>query len=416
MNIPEIQAILDRYLAGSASPREQELIEQWLEEVKYPHNDWETMSPKDKATWLASLYQDTLENIRNRPAQIQDRPTSGHTLPVRRHSWRFLLQTAAVVILLAGTGIYLLLQRKEQHPSSIAGGTQRPRAQHDIAPGSSKAVLTLADGRTIALNGAQNGVLTQQGNTAISKDGEQLIYKGAAGINPKVVYNTLATPRGGQYRLVLPDGSRVWLNAASSIRYPTAFTGEQRMVEITGEVYLEIASLPSPDRKRPKWPFRVMINTTRQNSHRGVIDVLGTHFNINAYDDEPDINTTLLEGSIKITATSLSPGAPAFARQLAPGQEARLDKTGGIKVQAAHTEEAVAWKEGLFLLNKTDIGAVLRQLARWYDVEIVYNTAIPKGRITGDIPRNMPLSDALKVMQLSGVHLILEGNKIIVDH
>lgn len=415
MNITEIKALLDRYLSGSASPGEEELIEQWLEEAQHPHNDWETMSRKDKAAWLASLYQDTLESIRDRPALPQDDRTNKHILPVHRRSWRFLLQAAAVVILLAGAGAFYLLYRGGTHPPAIAG-VPHPNVRHDIAPGSSRAVLTLADGRTITLDSTQKGIVAQQGNAAISKDGEQLIYKGVSGGSPEIAYNTLATPRGGQYRLVLPDGSRVWLNAASSIRYPTTFTGEQRRVEVTGEVYFEIASLPSPDGKKTKWPFQVMINTAQQNNKRATIDVLGTHFNINAYDDEPDINTTLLEGSIKMTAFSASQDAMATTRQLIPGQEARVDKKGDLKVQAGHIEEAVAWKDGLFLMDKTDIGTVLRQLARWYDVEIVYNAGIPKGRITGDIPRNMHLTDALKVLQLSGVRLSLEGSKILVDH
>ena len=414
MNITEIKALLDRYLEGSASPGEQELIEQWLEDVQHSHNDWETMSHKDRAAWMASLYRDTLESIRNRPAQSQDIRTNARIFPIRRRSGRSLLQAAAVLILLAGVGIFYLLHREAKQTSSIAGGSH-PSVPHNVVPGSSKAVLTLADGRTITLDSTHNGIVAQQGNTDISKNGEQLIYKGAAGSNPEVAYNTLATPRGGQYQLVLPDGSRVWLNAASSIRYPTAFTGEQRKVEITGEAYFEIASLPSPDGKKAKWPFRVVINTTQQGSKRGMIEVLGTHFNINAYDDEPDINTTLLEGSIRMTAVSPWPDAPAVTRQLIPGQEARLDKKGDIRVQPGDTEQAVAWKDGLFLMNKTDMGAVLRQLARWYDVEIVYNRGVPKGLITGDIPRNMPLAGALKVMQLSGVSLSLEGNKIIVD-
>lgn len=479
MNISEIKALLDRYLDGSATPSERQQVEQWLEQTQRPHHEWLAMTAEEKAAWLKDFYDETLAIIRqpreksagssqqdssNSSGQAEQPGQTGKSIELpssdRRNPWRSWLQAAAVLIILAGGGIYYFQNRSEKQPAPIAAIPKPAAKPAAVKPGSNRAILTLSDGTTIDLDSAQSGVLAQQGNAAVTKNGEQLIYQSAnspatspatsaansaatsaatspangaatSAANAKspnspsangtatgasnstqnlvVAYNTLATPRGGQYKLILPDGSRVWLNAASSIKYPTTFAQDQRNVEITGEAYFEVASLPSPIQKGAKWPFKVTINSEGQNEHRGTVEVLGTHFNINAYNDEPAIRTTLLEGSVKI-ASNQGPG-----RLLTPGQQARLDATGKIDIGATNTEEAVAWKDGLFLMNKADISAVLRQLARWYDVEITYHAQSPKGHITGDFPRTMALSDALKILSISGVHCTLQGRKIMVD-
>jgi len=204
----------------------------------------------------------------------------------------------------------------------------------------------------------------------------------------------MTTTNGKQYQLQLSDGSKIWLNAASSVTYPTAFTGNERKITITGEAYFEIAH----DAKKP---FTV-------SAHGMDVEVLGTHFNVNAYDDEENTSTTLLEGSVKIKnrqATTL----------LTPGQQLQLNKDGKINlVRDADVQEAVAWKDGLFIMKKAAIPSIMRQIARWYDVEVAYSNGVPAGRISGDIPRNMNLSKVLEVMELSGVHFMITGKKVLV--
>src|SRR6185295_13408999 len=254
--------------------------------------------------------------------------------PVRKMKW---LRVAAAIIILISMSAYVLTQITVNRKANDEVVKVEPLAvvNNDILPGGDKAILTLANGSQIILDSAANGVVAQQGKTEVMKLANgQLVYKGAGGPANDVLYNTMATPRGGQYRLVLPDGSRVWLNAVSSIRFPTAFTGNERKVEITGEAYFEIVK----DQSRP---FRVLVKPPSGNEDMEVA-VLGTHFNINAYKDEPVIKTTLLEGSVKVSrGTSLT--------IIKPGQQSQLNNSGVISVVPdADVAEAVAWKDGRF--------------------------------------------------------------------
>ena len=413
MSISQIKNLLDSYIAGSATQQEQQLVEQWLEENDQQNTEWQLMNNKDKAAWLLQLYRDIDNSITPKDAGWQDDDTIDSSLAWYKKFW---LPVAAALIVSIGAGIYyfLLPQQERATPVSVIA----PQLQNDALPGTNKAILMLDNGKTILLDDSQDGVLVKQGGTAVSKQGENLMYKGK-GNNDKdapVVFNTLTTPRGGQYKLVLADGSKVWLNASSSIRYPVSFAGNERKVEITGEVYFEISQLSVDGLKgkaTKRIPFIVKVNMLGREGAE--VEVLGTHFNINAYDDEDAISTTLLEGSIKI-----SPPRPneksLEAVIITPGQQARLNKNGLLQlVKEVNIEETVAWKNGLFMMNGAAIPAVLRQLARWYDVDIVYGNGIPEGRITGDIPRDMNLSEVLKVMELSGVHFKIDNKKIIVN-
>ncbi|HWK05595.1 MAG TPA: FecR domain-containing protein [Puia sp.] len=302
---------------------------------------------------------------------------------------------AAVILLLAGAGGWLFyhsrVRKEDSTPQELSKGP-------DIAPGGNKAILTLSDGSTIVLDSAANGVLSQQGNTKITKSASgQLAYQTAESVKPLAAspdaYNTISTPRGGQYQVQLPDGSKVWLNASSSLHFPTVFRGKSRTVEITGEVYFEIA-------KDANKPFYVKVNGLS-------VEVLGTQFNVNAYADEPVIKTTLLEGSVRVSKDN-------SVAMLMPGQQAQV-VNGQIKVvKDADLEEAMAWKNGLFHLASADVGTIMRQLARWYDVEVDFEGGIPSGHITGEVPRNTSLSKVLKVFETSGVHFRVEGKKIFV--
>jgi ferric-dicitrate binding protein FerR (iron transport regulator) len=215
------------------------------------------------------------------------------------------------------------------------------------------------------------------------------------------MYNAMTTPKGRQYQLELADGSKVWLNAASSITYPTAFTGNERKVTISGEAYFEI----SPDKTKP---FKVSIDG------KGEVEVLGTHFNINAYADEPTVNTTLLEGSVKIRAFNSNAGPEEKQKTLYPGQQARLN-VGLVVVDSVNTGEVMAWKNGYFSFNGATTEAIMRQVKRWYDAEIIYEGTVKEERFAGSVPRSANASKLLEVLELTKtVKFVIEDKKIIV--
>ncbi len=300
---------------------------------------------------------------------------------------------AASVIGLLLVSAFLLTDKIGKNEISRSE-TDQQRFKNDVLPGSDKATLTLADGSTIVLDEAQNGILAQQGNSKIIKLDGRLSYDPTNKNYTEIIYNTIVTPKGGQYQLELPDGSQVWLNATSSIHFPTSFIGTERRIEITGEAYFEIA-------RNPNMPFIVTVNNAE-------VQVLGTHFNVNAYNDEDNVKTTLLEGSVKFVNDG-------NINILKPGQQAQLTKEGTIKVVSnVDVDEVVAWKNGMFDFENAGIETVMRQLSRWYDVEIEY-----KGKtddlFIAEMRRNIKLSDALMALELTGkVKFDIQGKKIIV--
>jgi len=265
-----------------------------------------------------------------------------------------------------------------------------------IQPGGHHAILTTGDGQSIVLDSIRNGDIIS-GNSKIKKQGDLLVYGSSKSLKKGTVmdYNTLSTPRGGQYQLLLPDGSKVWLNASSSIRFPTAFIGNERDVQLTGEAYFEIA-------KNKEKPFHVYVGGMQ-------VEVLGTHFNVNEYDDEGAIKTSLLEGSVKIKDGKLS-------GMLKPGQQGVLKKNENhIEIKNADMNEVVAWKNGLFEFNGADIESIMRQIGRWYDVEIEYAGKVPDRRFEGKISRDAQLSDVLRILELSNIKFRMQQKKIIVE-
>ena len=308
--------------------------------------------------------------------------------------WRV---AAAVIIVLLCVGGYFLFGKRQKE--SAAAGNVAVSSKNDVPPGGNKAVLTLANGSTITLDSTGNGLVAQQGNARVLKTNSgQLTYNSADEQPAKVLYNTLATPRGGQYQLILPDGSKVWLNAASSLRFPTVFTGKERKVEITGEAYFEIAP-------NAAMPFIVTKGDVS-------IAVLGTHFNVNAYDDEAAIKTTLLEGSVSVSRLS-SP----VSRILKPGQQAQLSaQSNSIRVEEnVNTEAVIAWKKGLFNFEDDNITDIMRQLSRWYDINTDYAGQVSGLRYSGIIQRQVNISKVLDMLELAGgAHFTIEGKKIMV--
>ncbi len=313
-------------------------------------------------------------------------------------SWLKVCAAAAIFAFII-IGFYLFYQKKDP---GIAKIFTKEAINKDVPPHINRAILTLSDGTHIALDSASNGILMQEGNSTIVKlSNGEIAYRSNTGETKEVLYNTMRTPVGSQYQLVLPDGSKVWLNAVSSIRFPANFSGKKRIVQISGEAYFEIAA------SSPKIPFIVQLN---KNSGNAVseIEVLGTHFNVKAYEEDEDINTTLLEGSVKITHDDSS-------AILIPGTQAQLDTEGAIKIiKDANTEEALAWKNGYFQYESADLATVLRDAARWYDLDLVFAGQIPEDRFTGKIERSVDLSHFLKWLHWSDVDFKLDGKKIIV--
>jgi len=329
-------------------------------------------------------------NIRER---ISVMPVRKVRAPVVSMKW---IAAAAAVVFLMVFGFWFLVDGNKIKDPSMSG------VQHleDITPGGNKAILTLADGSEIILNSANNGVIREQGSvTVIKLDDGQLSYQNSTSQfhNPSTLqYNTLTTPKGGQYQVELADGSKVWLNATSSLRFPTAFVGNERNVELTGEGYFEIA----PNATKP---FQVKVDDIS-------VRVLGTHFNINSYSDEPDIKTTLLEGRVSVSKgdrhINLSAGQQAIA---SAGENT-------IKVSQNHDQDGVvAWKNGYFHFDGANLQELLRQISRWYDVEVEYKGTPENRKFSGEIARTANFDDVIKVLKESKVQFSLVGKKLIVS-
>jgi ferric-dicitrate binding protein FerR (iron transport regulator) len=301
---------------------------------------------------------------------------------------------AAVIILMFATGAYFVFNNKKQ-THQIAQITV-----HDVpAPASSRAVITLANGQQIILDSVGNGTtLATQGNVKIlKKEDGRIEYESAGAGNPAgaISYNTLSNPRGSRgISLILADGSKVWLNAASSLTYPTAFTGEERKVQISGEAYFEVAH--NPDK-----PFHVLANGMD-------VEDIGTAFDINAYDDEGVIKTTLVQGEVKVAKGNK-------AQTLLPGQQSVLDPQGNLSlVKHADIESAIAWKNGLFSFDKADLKTVMRQVSRWYDLDVSYEGNIPPVQFSGEIGRDLSLNQLFSILNETRIHYRVEGKKMVV--
>jgi transmembrane sensor len=385
---------LQELFACIAQPEYRVLLEQLMDK------EYEALQP------LAAASAIDWEHVYQQVTSADN--TSEYSLPKRNRFLWIRMAAAALIVLTAGAVVYWwITSSSKKDPSKNIQVVQQ--SNQDIQPGGNRAVLTLANGQVIDLDSAQNGVLVEQGNMAVVKNQNgEVVYKVVDEERPAgqhtSAYNMLATPRGGQYQLTLPDGSRVWLNAASSIRYPVAFANDERRVEITGEVYFEIE--PVRLRSGQKMPFRVMVLPGG-----GEVEVLGTKFNVNAYSDEPVIKTTLLEGSVKVV------NLQSTAMRLRPGQQAIYFSTKRVDMhinEDADLELAMAWKNGFTLFKSADIKSIMRQVARWYDVEVVYEGTVPDRSFTGGISRSANLSELLRLLQVSKVHFRIEGKKLVV--
>jgi len=418
-----ISALIIKHLKGTLSPSEQQQLDVWL--VASPENRalFNELTDEQQMNETLAAYTEDKKAIWSK---IIEQAPELHETPVYRMRWTRYAAIASILLLVTvGTWYYYNIHGKQP---DVAKSHQSPYKNDVAAPQSNQATLTLADGKVIKLDEAGNGALAKEGVMQVMKKDEgTLEYETADGNRQSATgssqptYNTITTGKGSRYKIVLADNSIVWLNAASSLKYPTVFTGPERIVELNGEGYFEVAKGTSPqpspggegERKIQKWPFRVKVNGM-------VVDVLGTHFNIQSYTNESAIKTTLLEGSVRVTAATGTQLATAGSRLLKPGQQATLpyplQDNHSIEVGAADTEEAVAWKDDLFVYNNAKIETIMREVARWYDVEVEYEGARPDDRFnTMGVPRHVPLSQLLKMLELTDkVKFAIEAKRVIV--
>lgn len=396
-----ISILFKKYYNKTASPHEiRELFELLKsssddELTELIRNEWEDQENEDPI-FSIEMSENILKNILSEMGDVKSQ--TEETVPLSLFKWSILyksLSAAAAIIILLGIGLYF------RSSLNSNPGNQKASVQlnADALPGVNKAILILGDGQKIILDSLINGLIAKTENFEVNKtENGQLVYhafdrnyKNARGED----INTLVTPRGGEYRVTLPDGSKVWLNATSSIKFPGVFKGNIREVELNGEAYFEIA-------KNSAMPFRVKSNGAQ-------IEVIGTHFNVKAYGNEKLMKTTLVEGSIKITAGN-------FSHLLKPGQQAILTK-GELKVlDNVDIEEQVAWKNGLFLFKDTSIEDVMSQVASWYDLNVIFEGKIPEKYLTGKVSRSVNASEFMNLLKYAGVKFKIKEKNIIITN
>jgi len=360
----EFTNLLNKYLGGTADAQEQQTLINYYNALQENNSGWS----EDELGIENDVRQDLLNKINNEITFIEKKTKS------KRTQW---LSIAASLFVIIGLGSYFLV-----NPNKIL--KNKKLAQVSIKPGGNKAILTLDNGKQIILNEAKNGEIARQDDIVITKteDGKLVynIMENNDNVAEVQAYNTITTPRGGQYQVSLPDGTKVWLNAGSSLKYPAKFAYDQRTVELKGEGYFEVAK----DKSKP-----FMVVTTNQK-----IEVFGTHFNVNAYDDEPAVKTTLLEGSVKVYQASTF-----ISKFIKPGQQAILTAK-SFNIQDVDVEEAVDWKNGVFSFNeKENIKVAMRKLARWYDVEMDYEGDFNDISFGGSFSRFSDITESIKILE-----------------
>lgn len=383
MNREEVISLMEKYAAGRLSAEEEKRFQSWVEQVS--PEEFQALldeSPNIPASFK-EYHTPSPAFIRQMEEQLDARPGKAKIFTLSR-----MVAAAAVIALAVIAGVFYFNGQRE--PLAIVQREVKP----DGRPGGNRATLKLGDGTVIELDSAMEGELTRQGNTRIIKlSNGQLAYD-AGEEQAAPVFNTISTPNGGQYQIALPDGSKAWLNAASSLRFPSYFAGDERMVELEGEGYFEVAANAAK-------PFRVKIK-------EGVIEVLGTSFNVNAYSDENTARTTLLQGAVKVHK-----GTEAMI--LKPGQQAVMVNKGGMtKLMNADTELAIAWKNGFFQFDGIGLPELMRQISRWYNLEVRFEGTIPEREFAGKISRDVNLQDVLKALQINGVNFKRTGNILVV--
>jgi ferric-dicitrate binding protein FerR (iron transport regulator) len=432
-----VARLIAGYIQGTLNPKEHDELDEWVaasdENMKLFEELTDEKNIEETMEWYRKI--DAEAALKKVKEQIGLRPKNNF-------NGRRLLLYAAMVIFIAGAGVVVYYKNRDSGAAAIV--------KNDVAPGSDKAVLTLADGRKIFLDSAGSGVLNEEGNVKVVQKGGVVAYSSqqpAANSQP-LVYNTISVPRGGQFKIILSDGSAVWLNSESELRYPVAFAGE-REVELKGEAYFEVVphpqpassgfQPPSPDgegkrktvfdskggeggndsRTDNKLSFSVNINGAR-------VEVLGTHFNVNSYDNEEGRKVTLVEGKVRVSSevsairyqqsgSSGQQSAVSNQQELKPGEEAVISGDGKIRVNKVDADEAVAWTKGRFYFRDATIKKIMQQLERWYEIEVLYEDKISYNFNEPDVPRDMQLNKVLKVLEMTkNVRFEVEGKGVRV--
>lgn len=400
-----------RYLAGAASPREIRFL---LRKFKKKETEtelravirrqleagFEERKPGNQAT--GQILQDTYETIKKQIDHKNEEEKNLKILPHSRTTWLKISVAAAIALLIASSIFIFTINNKEGIKQKTVS-----TSKNDIAPGGNHAILTLANGTRVILDSVQNGIVSMQGATKVLKlKNGQLAYNKQLGNDGKdnVFYNTITTPRGGQYEVILSDGTKAWLNAASSIYFSSEFRGKTREVRITGEVYFEV-------KENASHPFMVYFSSPKSDDkdREEVVEVLGTHFNIMTYKDEPVAKITLLQGAVKVKEENKEV-------LLKPGQQLRVNPEGRItKVENVDSDGIVAWKNNQFWFDDDNIQTVMRELSRWYNVDVVIRGNIPQ-HFGGYISRNINISKVLEALQAtSHLQFKIQNNTIIVS-
>lgn len=393
-----LSTLFNRLLEGTLSPEETEAL---LKQLGTDHPDPVLkdliMAQLQKPVASEEVDPEVLATLKAKLPLILAQPKAAPAtrIPMLQSRW---LRYAAAILLLFGAGSLFFLKKSTSPSVDTAVKTV---VKEEITPGKEGAILTLDDGRIVVLDSLGNAVISNQNGTKVQVKNGRLIYDNDQMAGSEITYNTMTTPKGRQFQVVLPDGSKVWLNAASSIRFPTVFAGTERIVEVSGEAYFEVA-------KNTAMPFRVRVNNETE------IKVTGTHFNVNSYSNEAQINATLLEGAIQI----LNGGQTTNVR---PGQQAQVafgNKAGTTPVKIindVNIDKVIAWKNGVFDFQDATLEEVMRQLERWYNIEVVYEKGIPKLEFFGKMGRDLNLPTVLNALEKSKVHFRMEeGRKLVV--
>ncbi|WP_346319340.1 FecR domain-containing protein [Chitinophaga sp. YIM B06452] len=408
MQDKDIPGLLYKYLQGTLKEDEQRRLEDW--KALSPNNAnlvEEITSSQSLGESLSEYHPDNKAALRERILnKILDNNSQSSHMPERHMIFARRWWAAAAILAVIASSVYFIsssYQRSKQNSTALS------TTPADILPGRTGAILTLSDGSQVVLDSLSEGIVSNQNGAAVVLRGGGLAYDPAGPASGEIAYNTVTTPKGRQFDVRLPDGTKAWLNAASSITYPTVFNGNERTVKVTGEVYLEVV--------KSSVPFRVNVRDKTN------IQVLGTHFNVNAYDNEESISTTLLEGSVRIgpvpipgnNAGPLTPDGETVT--LRPGQQANVPAGPGehreITVHSnVSVEKVMAWKNGLFDFEGATLGEVMRQLERWYDVDVVYEGEIQDMKLTGKMTRGVTLNGLIKGLDRLGIHCQLEGRTL----
>lgn len=387
-----IHHLLEKYRAATISEAEFDELLIWLhgldeaQETALAKMDeplWEELKTQISPDTQRVNWEAMKEGITKEQGAV-----SADSQKLRRSAWRF----AAAAILILGLGITWLIMK----PSVKEAPIVVLRNTDSILPNTNHTTLTLADGRTIILDSTDAGeLLAANGIKVVKLQTGEIAYNKQSGTTPQPETHTIIVPRGGRpYQLVLSDGSKIWLNAASSLKYPSFFAGSSREVEITGEAYFEVAHNTSK-------PFHVRYNQMD-------VQVLGTHFNVNTYEDEKDIRVTLLKGAVKVNATLIKPGQ----QSVLPHNQPALANTA---VTEADLDLTTAWVQGLFHFDKADIKTILRQVSRWYDLEVEFEGHVSTDLFSGKIERSLPLTGIVNLLSSSNIKVRVEGKKLIIE-